>query len=333
MRQEWKMQTEIDYLAKNRTKWDRLEELLRKKKRNFDEIRELGNLYLAVSDDLSFCQTHFPGADITSYLNHLVRQCQAVFFRHEKTRLRAILHFFSSEFPRLIFELRYYIAVSCALIAMALALSFYFVERNIMLGEIFLPEKMYDMAVRDLELRRQFGNFDAIPEAHRSALSLYVWFNNSVVAINCFVLGIALGLGTAYILFFNGTMLGALLAVYHMNGHLLDFFSLIMVHGSIELPAIAIAGGAGLSLGVSVINPGRLSRADAVRKEAKRCLKVLAGVIAMLFIAGLVEGLITPLKLPVRERIIIALVNCVVLLLLAARGFILQQDRRLPPAG
>lgn len=327
------MEREIDYIAKNRKRWDRLEELLKKKKRNFEEIRELGDLYLAAGDDLSFCQTHFPDSDITRYLNHLVRRCQVIFFRREKTRLRTILNFFASEFPRLIFELRHYIAVSFALLMVSLALSFGFVERNIMLGEIFLPERMYDMAVRDLELRRQFGNFDAIPEAQRSALSLYVWFNNSIVAINCFVLGITLGLGTAYILFFNGTMLGALCAVYHMNGHLLDFSSLIMVHGSIELPAIVIAGGAGLALGMAVIRPGRLSRTDALRKEALRSLKVLSGVIVMLFVAGLIEGLITPLKLPVRERIIIALVNATLLMLYAARGFIMMRDTRSPLSG
>lgn len=327
------MEREIDYNARNRKRWDRLEELLKKKKRSFDEIQELGNLYLAVSDDLSFCQTNFPDSDITRYLNHLVRRCQVIFFRRDKTRLRSILDFFSSEFPRLIFELRYYIAVSFAFFMLSLALSFSFVERNIMLGEIFLPERMYDMAVRDLELRRQFGNFDAIPEAHRSALSLYVWFNNSIVAINCFVLGITLGLGTVYILFFNGTLLGALSAVYHMNGHLLDFSSLIMVHGSIELPAIMIAGGAGLALGMSVLRPGRLSRTDALRKEALRSLKVLAGVIAMLFAAGLVEGLITPMKLPVRERIIIALLNAALLMLYVARGFIMMKGRRSPLSG
>ncbi len=327
------MEREIDYIARNRKKWDRLEELLRKKKRNFEEIRELGNLYLAVSDDLSFCQTHLPDSDVMRYLNHLVRQCQVIFFRRDTTRLRTILDFFSSVFPGLIFELRYYIGVSFVFLILSLALSFGFVERNIMFGEIFLPEKMYDMAVRDLELRRQFGNFDAIPEAHRSALSLYVWFNNSIVAVNCFVLGITLGLGTAYILFFNGTMLGSLFAVYHMNGHLLDFLSLIMVHGSIELPAIVIAGGAGIALGMSLVRPGRLSRTDALRKEALRSLKVLAGVIVMLFVAGLVEGLITPLKLPVRERIIIALVNATLLLLYAARGFIMMRGTRSPLSG
>ncbi len=327
------MEWEIDYIAKNRYRWDRLEELLRKKKRNFDEIRELGNLYLSISDDLSFCQTNFPDSDITRYLNHLVRNCQVIFFRRDKTRMRAVLDFLSSGFPRLIFELRYYIAVSGAFFTLSLALSFGFVQKNIMMGEIFLPEQMYDMAVRDLELRRQFGNFDAIPEVQRSALSLYVWFNNSIVAMNCFVLGITLGLGTAYILFFNGTMLGALCAVYYKNGHLPDFSSLIMVHGSLELSAIVIAGGAGLALGMSVIRPGRLSRVDALRKEALRSLKVLAGVIVLLFIAGLVEGLITPLKLPLYARIIIALVNITLLMLYTARGFIMMRGMRLPLSG
>jgi uncharacterized membrane protein SpoIIM required for sporulation len=94
------------------------------------------------------------------------------------------------------------------------------------------------------------------------------------------------------------------------------------------LPAIVIAGGAGLALGFSLVRPGRLARKDAVRNAALRCLKVLAGVIALLFVAGLIEGLITPLKLPVRDRIIIAIINAVLLILYTARGFIMMKDTR-----
>ncbi|MCX7679029.1 MAG: stage II sporulation protein M [Spirochaetes bacterium] len=322
------MENEILYVEKNKERWKRLEKLLRKKKKDFSDVQEFGELYLVVSNDLSYCQTHFPNSDITYYLNHLVRQCHAVFFGRENTRSSKFFHFFMSEFPLLLYELRFFICAAIIIFIFSVFFAWNIVASNVLMGEIFLPEKMYEIAIQDLELRRQFGNFDQIPENFRSALSLYVWFHNSIVAINCWALGIIFGLGTVSVLFYNGTMLGALCAVYYANGHFLDFISLIMIHGSLELPAIVIAGGAGIALGFSLIRPTRMSRLDAIRKEALRSLKVLGGVLWLLLIAAIFEGLITPLKLPVNERIVIVLINMVLLGLYIARGFVMMRDMR-----
>ncbi|HPA71148.1 MAG TPA: stage II sporulation protein M, partial [Spirochaetota bacterium] len=327
------VESEHEFVAVNRARWDRLHELLGKRKRSFEELREMGVLYQRATDDLSLCQTRFPGSDAASFLNHLVRRCHTVLFRQENARLKKIIAFFSSRLPELIFDLRYPMIAAFAVFAVSIALSFVMVKRNVVLAEIFLPGQMYDMAVRDLELRQQFSNFDRIPPEMRTAISFYIWFNNSMVSVYCFVLGITFGLGTLFILVRNGFILGALLAVYQMNGHLLDFFSIIMVHGSLELPAIAIAGGAGLSLGLSLIAPGRLRRVDALKESASRALLVLVGVICVLLLAGLIEGLVTPLKLPVGHRLIIMTVNFILLGLYAARGGIMRRDRNSPPSG
>lgn len=327
------VEAEHEYVQGNRERWDRLHELLEMKKRSFEDLREMGVLYQRATDDLSYCQTRYPGSDVASYLNHLVRKCHTVLFRPESARLRKIFSFFTERFPELIFELRYSMLAACAVFAVSIAVSFFMVKQNVVLGEIFLPERMYEMAVRDLELRQQFSNFDRIPEEMRTAISLYIWFNNSMVSLYCFVLGITLGLGTVFILVRNGFILGALLAVYYMNGQVLDFFSIIMVHGSLELPAIVIAGGAGLSIGLSLINPGRIGRAAALKESAARALLVLAGVVAILLLAGLIEGLVTPLKLPVAHRLIIMTVNFLLLGLYAARGALMKRDRNSPPSG
>ncbi len=327
------MESLRDFISTRKDRWRLLEDLLAKKKRSFEEVMELGKLYQRAADDLSHCGTRYGENGVTEYLNQLVRKCHTAFYRPEKIRLSGIAGFFTRRFPALLYRLRYAILASTAVFSLSIFASFLMVSNNVVLGEIFLPDRMYDMAVRDLELRTQFSNFDNIPDGMRTALSLYVWFNNSMVSVYCFALGITFGLGTLFILVRNGFMLGALMAIYFMNGHFLDFFSIIMVHGSLELPAIVIAAGAGLSIGTSLVYPRRLPRIMALKESAKNGLMVLGGVIALLLAAGLIEGLITPMKLPVEHRLIIMSVNVLLLALYAARGVIRIPGRNSPPGG
>jgi len=323
-----------EFILRNQERWDRLEALVSARKRSFAEVRELGRLYQQVTEDLSFAQTTFPEEVVTEYLNQLIRRCHALFFRQEKMRGRRIVDFFTVTFPGLLGKLWVPVFVSTAVFAVSIGVSFFLVKGNIEMGEIFLPGNMYDMAVNDLELRKKFSNFDNIPERMRTAISLYIWFNNSMVSLYCFVLGITFGLGTLYILIRNGFILGALTAVYYMNGQFADFVSLIMVHGSIELVAIVFAGGAGLHVGSALISPGRLPRTQRLKMNAVNALKILWGVISLLLIAGLIEGLVTPLKLPVHIRLAIMSANLLLLGLYCMWGMVLRRkDTNLQPDG
>lgn len=323
-----------EFILHNQERWDRLEALLGKRVRSFGEVRELGRLYQRVTEDLSYAQTSFHGEDVTEYLNQVIRRCHALFFRQEKMRGRKILSFFAVRFPGLLGRLMVPVCVSMAVFAVSIMVSFLMVKSNIEMGEIFLPDNMYEMALSDLELRKKFSNFDNIPEQMRTAISFYIWFNNSMVSLYCFVLGITFGLGTLYILIRNGFILGALTAVYYMNGQITDFVSLIMVHGSIELIAIAIAGGAGLHVGLALLHPGRLPRVQRLKMNAVNALGVFWGVISLLLVAGLLEGLVTPMKLPVHFRFAIMSANLLILGLYFVWGLALRRtDRNLQPDG
>jgi uncharacterized membrane protein SpoIIM required for sporulation len=257
---------------------------------------------------------------VTAYLNQLVRNCHTLFYKPERFRLAGIAGFYARTLPALLNRLVLPIAASAFVFLTSIAISFFMVKSNIELAEMFLPGDAYEMAVNDLAMRKQFSNFDQIPEDIRTALSFFLWINNSTIAVYCFAMGVTLGLGTIFILIRNGFMLGALMSVYFMNGHFLDFFSLIMVHGSIELTAIIIAGGAGINIGLSVINPGRVPRAERLKENVKSAFLALIGVVTLLLAAGLIEAFITPLKLPAAVRIIIAGVNLSLIVIYFMRG-------------
>lgn len=327
------MDKEKKFILKNQPKWIQLENLLNNKKKNFQEINDLGDLYLQVTEDLSYAQTHFPGSEVSDYINHLVRSCHMVFHKQKNPTLKRIYHFLINTVPAMIYSLRRPILLSIAVFYLAMVISFFMVYHNHQYGEMFLSAGMYEKAMQDIEFRKKFSNFDSIPAAYRGIISYQIWLNNSIVSLLCFVYGITLGLGTIYILIRNGFMLGGLLAVYYINGHFLDFISIIMVHGSIELVAIYIAGGAGLSLGQALLLPGRNKRREKLKQTALKALTCFFGVVVMLVMAAVIEGQVTTLKLAVPLRIAIAVINTVLLLLYFSRGYLLMQaDKNLQPA-
>jgi uncharacterized membrane protein SpoIIM required for sporulation len=76
-------------------------------------------------------------------------------------------------------------------------------------------------------------------------------------------------------------------------------------HGSIELPAIFLAGGAGLILGRGLLEPGTLPRRDALAEAGGRAIRLVLGVIPILVVAGVIEGFISPVPMPAMPKFVI----------------------------
>ncbi|MBN2547445.1 MAG: stage II sporulation protein M [Spirochaetes bacterium] len=326
------MISEFDFIQKNRAGWERLDLLFKKRKKSFNEAEEFGNLYLKTTEDLSFSQTHFSNSNLNQYLNNLIYKCHFIFYKKKKSNLLRLINFFGKELPKIFYSLKYPILLSFMIFILSSSIAFLLVRNNVELAEIFVDSHTYEMILTDLETRDQFSNFDNIPKEYRIPISFYIWFNNSKVALYAFVLGITFGLGTIFILIMNGLMLGTLMSIYFMNGHFTDFISLILVHGSIELTAIFISGGAGFFLSSAILVPKREKRIEKLKINALIAFKCITGVIVLLLWAGLIEGLVTTLKLNVSIRFIIAAVNIVIIILYFIPGFfIMKKDMNLQP--
>jgi uncharacterized membrane protein SpoIIM required for sporulation len=66
-----------------------------------------------------------------------------------------------------------------------------------------------------------------------------------------------------------------------------------MLHGTLEISAIIIAGGAGLRMGNSILFPGTYSRMESFKMGAKDGLKVVMGLMPIFIMAGFIESFIT----------------------------------------
>ena len=159
--------------------------------------------------------------------------------------------------------------------------------------------------------------------------SLNHYGNNVKVTMIAFATGIAAGVGTFMILFYNGLMLGVVGAAVAARGpHVAwGFWSFVAPHGVIELTAIFIAGGAGLMLGWAVLSPGEYTRSTALKLVGREAFKLMLGVASMLLVAGIVEGFLSPSMLPNAVKL-----SCAAVLGTALYSYLFMAGKKQPAA-
>jgi uncharacterized membrane protein SpoIIM required for sporulation len=126
----------------------------------------------------------------------------------------------------------------------------------------------------------------------------------------------------AYLLGLNGLMLGTYTAVAAHWGRGGEISGILWCHGTLEIQALVLAGAAGLVLVRGALLPGPWTRRHALRRGAERAWRLLAPVFPILFLAGLIEGFVSP-HAPLGARLAVAALSGAALLawaLLGGRG-------------
>ena len=114
--------------------------------------------------------------------------------------------------------------------------------------------------------------------------------NNISVAFRSFAGGLLAGVGTLFVLFFNGLYIGSIAGHLTRLDFIDTFYPFVVGHGSFELTAIVFSGAAGLKLGYSILNPGQYSRLNSLRLAGRDAIPMLYGIVLMLIIAAFIEA-------------------------------------------
>ena len=134
----------------------------------------------------------------------------------------------------------------------------------------------------------------------RSRFSAELMTHNTQVAFFTLGLGMTFGLGTIVMLFYNGVILGAVALDYIVDGQVVFLMGWILPHGSVEIPAILLAGQAGLVLGHALIGWGnRLPRRLRLRAVMPDLVTMAGGVAMLLVWAGIIESFFSQYHEPV----------------------------------
>lgn len=134
----------------------------------------------------------------------------------------------------------------------------------------------------------------------RGSFSAMLMTHNTRVCIFTMALGMTWGVGTIIMLFYNGTILGAVCVDYIRAGQTPFLAGWLLPHGSFEIPAILISGQAGLLLGRALIGTGdRQTLGARLRGLGPDLVTLIGGAALLLVWAGVVESFFSQYHEPV----------------------------------
>ena len=292
------------FIDERKDNWQRLEDLLTLLQgtslRNLSkmEVREFGELYRRAAADLAIARAESRDPKLVNYLNSLVIRAHGKIYRAEGEGMNVISSFFLRDLPRTFRANWKFVAIACGTFLLFALFGFIVTWRDIGFTHfVYLSNEVEAIQAND-----QW--WLSLNKANQIGSSL-IMTNNIIVAFRAFVLGALLGLGSFYVLAFEGARLGTIFAAcYKLNppfGNSLASF--VIGHGPIELSTICFAGAAGMMIGYSIINPGNLTRIQSIKKKGLEAIKIVIGCACFLVVSGVIEGFISPSSLPPAMKI------------------------------
>lgn len=283
------------WIARREANWKRLDSLLRQVEKKglkslpAGEIRLLASLYRSVCGDLARSKTNELGSTLSQDLQILTaRAYNQIYQGSRRQEWRSIIEFYRQGFPNIVQETWIYIFLATAIFTVSGLIAWWFAWQEPEFMSLIVPERLIRMVRDDHKL--WMGSIVGIEPLASSNIMI----NNISVAFKAIAGGITAGILTVYILAFNGLLIGAIATLVGQNNLGYPFWAFVLPHGALELPAIFLAGAAGLLLARGILFPGRYRRSDAIRFYGKKAAQLVYGIIPLLIIAGIIEGFFSP---------------------------------------
>ena len=279
---------EISFIKSNKKRWSNLEaQIAGKIDINPDD---LADGFIQLTDDLSYARTFYPESNLISYLNGLSAKTHALIYRNKKEKSSRLKAFWITELPLALYDARKQFLWSFVIFIIAVVIGGISAWHDDSFLRLILGDGYVNTTLDNIEK----GDPMAI---YRSMEPIPMFFmitgNNIKVSFLVFLFGLFTSLGTSFVLLKNGIMVGAF-QVFFLKKSLASVSTLaIMIHGTIELSAIVLAGGAGILLGNSIFFPGTYPRTTSFKNGVLRGSKIMLGLMPFFIIAGLLESFIT----------------------------------------
>ncbi len=289
------------FRAEREADWRRLESLVARLERgspralSTEDLLALPVLYRGALSSLSVARATALDHSLIDYLETLAARAYFFVYGARNTLAQKLARFFVADWPAAVRGLWRETLLSAAIMALGVVVGFALTAGD--------PDWFYAFVGADMAGERGPGASAAAlravlydgggPAGAVSGLSVfatYLFTHNAQIALFAFALGFAFGLPSAMLIAYNGCTVGALAAIYVARGLGWELGGWLMIHGVTELFAVTLAGAAGFRIGWAVAFPGRASRLDAAAAAGRQAATVMAGVVAMLVVAGLLEG-------------------------------------------
>ncbi|MFT4851502.1 MAG: putative membrane protein SpoIIM required for sporulation, partial [Sediminicola sp.] len=263
---------EAAFVKQNVKKWEQFEELLQGTSTDPDK---LSDLFIQVTDDLAFANTQYPDSRTYAYLNGLASKIHAQIYKNKNEDRKRFVYFWKTEVPLVVRKSHTKLLYAFIIFAVSVIIGIVSQNMETDFVRIILGDNYVNMTLENIEK----GDVLAVYGRGGQMDTFFaITFNNVKVSFFAFAAGLLVSLGTGYLLFQNGVMVGCFFTFLGQQGYLNEAFKVVMLHGTLELSAIVLAGGAGFVMGNSILFPGTYSRMASFKRGAIEGLKIVMGL-------------------------------------------------------
>jgi len=279
---------EAAFIQQNRARWEAFEKIA--KDPASAQPDQLAELFIQVTDDLSFSRTQYPNTRTTQYLNSLASKIHLELYKNKKEEKSRFITFWRDELPVVLYDARKSMLYALIIFMIAVTIGAVSAAYDDSFVRLILGDGYVNMTLENIKKGNATNVYSSMDEA---TMFFRIAMNNIRVSFYVFIFGIFFSLGTGIFLFSNGVMVGAFVAFFYQEQQFSQAFPVIMLHGTIELSSIVIAAAAGFTMGNSLMFPGTYSRLDSFKIGAVKGLKIIIGLVPFFLLAAFIEGVIT----------------------------------------
>ncbi len=251
---------------------------------------ELADSFISITDDLAYAKTFYPKSNTTKYLNGLAASFHQTIYRNKKEKSGRVITFWQLELPLIFYKHRKPLLYSFIFFMVFTFMGVLSAKYDSNFVRLILGDSYVNMTNENIAKGDPFGVYK---QGNEFLMFLQIAFNNIMVELVTFIMGIIFSVGSIYQLMNNGIMLGSFEYYLISKGLGMQSLLVIWIHGTLEISAIVIAGGAGLILGNSLLFPKTYTRLASLKNGAKDGLKIGIGLIPIFLTAAFFEGFVT----------------------------------------
>lgn len=272
------------FVKQNSKKWERFESST-----NADPD-ELADSFIQITDDLAYAKTFYPKSKTTAYLNGLASKFHQSIYKNKTEKSNRFITFWVHEQPLLFYKYRRELLYSLLFSVVFFLIGWVSAKYDENFIRLIMGDGYVDMTNTNIAKGDPFGVYK---QQEEFSMFFGIAINNIKVSFYTFASGIFFSVGTVGSLFYNGIMLGAFEYFFVSKGLGTQSVLVIFIHGTLEISAIIIAGGAGLVMGNSLLFPKTYARMVSLKRGAKDGLKIAVGLVPIFIVAAFFEGYVT----------------------------------------
>ena len=274
---------EGQFIKRNKERWDGYQQ-------QTEDPDEMAKRFTYLVDDLAYAKTNYPFSKIVKYINGLAAGIYLSIYQNKKEKSNRLVRFFKSELPLILYHNRRVLLFAFLFFITFMAIGIFSAWQDPSFVRGVLGDGYVNMTEDNIAKGDPFGVYK---EQDPLIMFIMIAWNNIKVSFLCFTLGIFCSVGTLWMMFNNGLMVGVFEQMFF--AHDLGFKSILVVfiHGTLEISSIVIAGGAGMIMGNSILFPKTYSRMESLKRAAKDGIKIILSLIPIFIVAAFFEGYVT----------------------------------------